>query len=83
MHMLRRSISCMLAGVLAVFPAVTLLYGLLGYWMPGHAFAALSMLFAWVPGHAFAALSMLFASVAGVIWLYDEVAEILRGSARP
>ena len=66
--MLRRSISCMLAGVLAVFPALTLLYGLLGYWMPGHAFAA---------------LSMLFASVAGVIWLYDEVAEILRGSARP
>src|SRR5262249_61108926 len=61
MHMLRRSISCILAGVLAVFPALALLYGLLGYGVPGHAFGTLSVFFAWVPGHSFAAALMFFA----------------------
>ena len=57
---LRRSISCMAAGLLIVAPAIVFLWGALVDWSP----------------HKIVVLILGFSCVAGIIWLYDEVREI-------
>ena len=61
--MTRQSISCALAGLLTVVPALAFLFGLFGYWTPGSEVAVLALIFSFA---------------IGVIWLDSEVTEILR-----
>jgi hypothetical protein len=65
--MIRPSISCMLAGLLAVFPALLLLAALVGNDSNGRWTLPYTML--------------LFCAVMGGLWLGEEIAEILRPSA--
>jgi hypothetical protein len=62
--MIRKSISCALAGLLTVVPALAFLFMLFGYWTPGSGIVVLSLIFSFA---------------VGVIWLGSEVAEILWG----
>jgi hypothetical protein len=62
--MIRKSISCALAGLLTVVPAVAFLFGLFGYWTPGSEVVVLALIFSFA---------------VGVIWLASEVTETLRG----
>jgi hypothetical protein len=61
--MIRKSISCALAGLLTVVPALAFLFGLFGHWQPGSGLVALSLIFSFA---------------VGVIWLGTEVSEIFR-----
>jgi hypothetical protein len=56
--MLRKSISCMLAGLLIALPAWLFIYSAETHWMPGHGVVKI------------AAITM---AIAGIIWLFDEV----------
>ena len=62
--MIRRSISCALAGLLTVVPALAFFFMLLGYWTPG------SEVVVWV---------LIFCFAVGVTWAGIEVSEILWG----
>src|SRR6516165_9072524 len=57
---LRRSISCMVAGLLIVVPATVFFWGTLAEWYP--------------PGIVIVILAAL--CIAGIIWLYDEIRDI-------
>lgn len=61
--MIRRSISCALAGLLIVVPVLAFLFMLLGHWQPGSGSIAL----------------LIFSFAVGAMWLATEVSEILRG----
>jgi hypothetical protein len=62
--MIRQLISCALAGLLTVVPALAFLFGLFGYWTPGSEVVVLALIFSFA---------------VGVVWLASEVTEILRG----
>jgi hypothetical protein len=66
--MIRKSISCALAGLLTVVPALAFLFGLLGHWQPRSGVVV---------------LGLIFSSVVGVIWLGTEVSEIFRSKKPP
>jgi hypothetical protein len=57
---LRRSISCMAAGLLISVPATVFFWGELVDWHP----------------HGVVAFGLIFVCIAGIIWLYDEVRDI-------
>ena len=65
--MIRKTISCALAGLLTVVSALAFLSGLLGYWEPGSGVVVLSLIFG-------------FTIV--VMWLGSEVSEIFRSGRR-
>jgi hypothetical protein len=60
----RKSISCALAGLLTVVPALAFFLMLLGYWTPGSEVGVLVLIFCFA---------------VGVVWLGSEVSEILWG----
>jgi accessory gene regulator protein AgrB len=62
--MTRKSISCALAGLLTVVPALAFFLMLLGYWTLGSEVVVLVLIFCFA---------------VGVIWLGIEVSEILWG----
>jgi accessory gene regulator protein AgrB len=62
--MTRKSISCALAGLLTVVPALAFFLMLLGYWTPGSEVVVLVLIFCFA---------------VGVVWLGSEVSEILWG----
>jgi len=64
---IRKTISCALAGLLTVVSAVAFLSGLLGYWEPSSGVVVLSLIFGFT---------------IGVMWLGSEVAEIFRRGRR-
>ena len=57
---LRRSISCMAAGLLIIVPAIVFFGGDLADWHP----------------HGVVVLGLGFVCIAGIVWLYDEVRDI-------
>jgi uncharacterized membrane protein len=59
--MVRKTISCALAGLLTVVSALAFLSGLLGYWEPSSGVVVLSLIFGFT---------------IGVMWLGSEVSEI-------
>jgi len=59
--MIRKTISCALAGLLTVVSALAFLFGLLGYWEPSSGVVVLSLIFGFT---------------IGVMWLGSEVSEI-------
>src|SRR5262245_38201204 len=61
--MIRKLISCVLAGLLTFVPALAFLFGLLGHWQPGSGLVALPLIFSFV---------------FGVVWLGTEVSEIFK-----
>jgi hypothetical protein len=63
--MIRKTISCTLAGLLTVVSALAFLSGLLGYWEPSSGVVVLSLIFGFT---------------IGVMWLGSEVSEISRRS---
>ena len=65
--MIRKTISCALAGLLTVVSALAFLSGLLGYWEPSSGVVVLSLIFG-------------FTIV--VMWLGSEVSEIFRSGRR-
>jgi multisubunit Na+/H+ antiporter MnhB subunit len=65
--MIRKSISCALAGLLIVVPVLAFLFMLLGHWEPDFAVIAL----------------LIFSFAVGAMWLATEVSEILRGQQQP
>jgi ribosomal protein L9 len=64
---IRKTISCALAGLLTVVLTVAFLSGLLGYWEPSSGVVVLSLIFGFT---------------IGVMWLGSEVAEIFRRGRR-
>jgi hypothetical protein len=64
---IRKTISCALAGLLTVVLTVAFLSGLLGYWEPSSGVVVLSVIFGFT---------------IGVMWLGSEVAEIFRRGRR-
>jgi ribosomal protein L9 len=68
--MVRKTISCALAGLLTVVSALAFLSGLLGYWEPSSGVVVLSLIFGFT---------------IGVMWLGSEVSEIgpVAGAYRP
>ena len=62
--MTRKSISCVLAGLLTVVPALAFFLMLLGYW---------------IPGSEVVVLFLIFCFAVGAVWLGIEVSEILWG----
>jgi ribosomal protein L9 len=68
--MVRKTISCALAGLLTVVSALAFLSGLLGYWEPSSGVVVLSLIFGFT---------------IGVMWLGSEVSEIgpAAGAYRP
>jgi ribosomal protein L9 len=65
--MIRKTISCALAGLLTVVSALAFVSGLLGYWEPSSGVVVLSLIFGFT---------------IGVMWLGSEVAEIFRRGRR-
>src|SRR5262249_43504670 len=65
--MIRKTISCALAGLLTVVSALAFLFGLLGYWEPSSGVVVLSLIFGFT---------------IGVMWLGSEVSEIFRSGRR-
>jgi hypothetical protein len=55
--MVRKSISCALAGLLIVVPALAFLFGLFGHWQPGSRLVE----------------ALIFSFAVGVIWLGTEI----------
>jgi len=66
--MIRKSISCALAGLLTVVPALVL-FELLGHWQPAPSGGVV--------------VSLVFCFAVGVIWLGTEVSEILWSKKKP
>lgn len=64
---IRKTISCALAGLLTVVSALAFLSGLLGYWEPSSGVVVLSLIFGFT---------------IGVMWLGSEVSEIFRSARR-
>jgi hypothetical protein len=64
---IRKTISCALAGLLTVVLTLAFLFGLLGYWEPSSGVVVLSLIFGFT---------------IGVMWLGSEVAEIFRRGRR-
>jgi ribosomal protein L9 len=65
--MIRKTISCALAGLLTVVLTLAFLSGLLGYWEPSSGVVVLSLIFGFT---------------IGVMWLGSEMAEIFRRGRR-
>ena len=65
--MIRKTISCALAGLLTVVSALAFLFALLGYWEPSSGVVV---------------LSLIFGLTIGVMWLGSEGSEIFRSGRR-